>query len=161
LPDTAWRHKACGAAGLRATAALKRRRSRTDNAHVSSDKTPLQYLNGIEQRLFGWFVLRMFASKSARFERALAETGPHANARMACVNALRGYAICFFLVGLAGELLRSSLLTYPLMVLAMACMAWSFWCLYTVVGPEREYKRANEALKDPQDPAHRLAGHTG
>jgi hypothetical protein len=128
---------------------------------VSSDDSPLQYLNTPERRVLGWFVRRMFSSESPRFARALEETGVQANARMACVNALRGYAICFFLLGLVGELLRSSLVTYPLMAIAMACMFWSFWCLYTAVGPERDYKRANEAKrKDAQDPAGWFAGHT-
>lgn len=105
------------------------------------DDSPLQHLNGPERRVLGWVVLRMFATDSPRFARALADAGPIATARMACVNALRGYAICFFLLGLVGELIRSRAVTYPLMALAGLCMVWSFWCLYTVVGPERAYKR--------------------
>ena len=36
---------------------------------------------------------------------------------------------------------------------AAAAMAWSFWCLYTVAGPEREHKRSREGDEAPQAPA--------
>jgi hypothetical protein len=103
--------------------------------------SPLSYLNGIERLLLGRVVLRMSASGSPRFARALEQNGPLATTRMACVNALRLYAIALFVVGLLGELVRSRALTYPFMALAALCVLWSCWCLYTVVGPERAYKR--------------------
>lgn len=108
---------------------------------MPDDGSPLQHLNGVEHRLLGWMVLRMFASDSPRFARALSDTGPVATARMACVNTLRTYAICLFVLGLVGELVRSRALTYPSMALAALCVLWSCWCLYTVVGPERAHKR--------------------
>ncbi|HEY1833004.1 MAG TPA: hypothetical protein VGG08_01100 [Solirubrobacteraceae bacterium] len=112
---------------------------------MSVDGSPLRYLNDHERRAFGWFVERMFRSRSVRFERALEQVGEEATARMACVNALRGYAIGLFLVGMLGELVSARALTYPAMALAALCMVWSFWCLYTVVGPERAHKRDAEA----------------
>jgi fatty acid desaturase len=112
---------------------------------MSVDGSPLRYLNDAERRAFGWFVELMFRSQSPRFERALERAGEEATARMACVNALRGYAIVLFLVGMAGELVSAPALTYPTMALATLCMVWSFWCLYTVVGPERAHTRETEA----------------
>jgi fatty acid desaturase len=114
---------------------------------MSVDGSPLRYLNDRERRAFGWFVERMFRSESPRFERALEQAGEEATARMACVNALRGYAIVLFLIGMFGELISVPALTYPTMALAGLCMLWSFWCLYTVVGPERAHKRETEQAK--------------
>jgi hypothetical protein len=129
---------------------------------VPFDGSPLQYLNAPERRVLGRLVARTFASDSRRFSRALEKNGPEATARMACVNALRGYAVTFFLLGLVGELAHSRLLTYPLMALAFGCMVWSFWCLYTMVGPERAYRRAHAAeLEAKRDASSRFAGHTG
>ena len=64
---------------------------------------------------------------------------------MACVNALRIYAIAFFAVGVIARIAGVPALALALYGLAAAAMAWSFWCLYTVVGPEREFKREHDA----------------
>ena len=61
---------------------------------------------------------------------------------MACVNALRIYAICAVRARRARPRSRAWRRWRSVFFgLAGACMAWSFWCLYTVVGPEREFKR--------------------
>jgi len=120
---------------------LKVSREATDSSDVPDDRSPLQHCNRIERGLLGWMVLRMFATDSPRFARALADAGPVATARMACVNALRMYAIGLFVLGLVGELVRSRTLAYPCMTLATLCVLWSCWCLYTAVGPERAHKR--------------------
>lgn len=108
---------------------------------VTDDHSPLQYLNGLERRALGWLVARLWATENPRFERALERNGAHATARMACVNALRLYAIMLFVIGAVAQIGRVSVLTDVLYGLAVSCMVWSFWCLYTVVGPEREFKR--------------------
>jgi hypothetical protein len=112
---------------------------------VSEDSSPLPYLNAIERRMLGPLVIRLFATGNPRFQRALENSGVAATARMACVNALRTYAIVLFVLGTVGRLVGAGVLSDVFYVLAMAAMAWSFWCLYTVVGPEREFKRRRSA----------------
>lgn len=121
---------------------LKETRSGTDENPVSDDRSLLSYLNSTERRVLGPLVRRMLASENPRIRRAMAETGAQATARMACVNALRLYAIVLFVVGTLAKLGHVGVLASALYVLAGAAMIWSFWCLYTVVGPEREFKRA-------------------
>jgi uncharacterized membrane protein YuzA (DUF378 family) len=60
---------------------------------------------------------------------------------MACVNALRFYAIALFVVGVVAKLAGVGVLALLCYAIAGLSMAWSFWCLYKVVGPEREFKR--------------------
>jgi hypothetical protein len=109
---------------------------------VRDDRSPLGYLNRSEQVLLGWLVCRLFATGNPRFERALQESGPQATARMACVNALRLYAIALFVLGSVVKLVHITPVATAVYALAVACMAWSFWCLYTVVGPERAHKQS-------------------
>lgn len=109
---------------------------------MSDDRSPLGYLNRAERLLLGWVVRRLFASGNPRFVRALEESGPQATARMACVNALRLYAVVLFVLGTLVRLAHVGPLAVVLYALAVACMAWSFWCLYTVIGPERAYKKS-------------------
>lgn len=109
---------------------------------MSDSRDPLRYLNDIERRLLGWTVVHLFATGNPRFERALEKSGEEATARMACVNALRLYAIALFILGTMAKLASVGVLADGFYGLAAAAMAWSFWCLYTVVGPEREYRRA-------------------
>jgi hypothetical protein len=108
---------------------------------VKDERSLLSYLNPTERRLLGWIVTRLLGTENPRFQRALEETGPKATARMACVNALRVYAIALFVLGTVVKLGHVAPLANALYLLAAGCMAWSFWCLYTVVGPEREFKR--------------------
>jgi hypothetical protein len=108
---------------------------------VSEELSPLPYMNAAERRLLGALVVRLFATGNPRFQRALEKSGAEATARMACVNALRIYALGLFVLGTVARLGTVGTLSYVFYGLAMASMAWSFWCLYTVVGPEREYKR--------------------
>jgi hypothetical protein len=112
-----------------------------DRLAVSDDRSPLQFLNRVERVLLGPLVTRLFATGNPRFERALQNVGPKATARMACVNALRIYAVVLFIFGTAGKLAHVPPVAYGFYGLAAAVMAWSFWCLYTVLAPEREYKR--------------------
>src|SRR3954453_902140 len=83
----------------RATDGLKRVRVRADTFAVADELSPLAYLNEPERRLLGPLVHRLCATGNTRFQRALEENGPEATARMACVNALRIYAIALFAVG--------------------------------------------------------------
>ncbi|HXD54398.1 MAG TPA: hypothetical protein VN618_06570 [Solirubrobacteraceae bacterium] len=108
---------------------------------MSEDLNPLSFLNGPERRLLGPLVARLCATGNARFQQAIETTGAEATVRMACVNALRIYAIVLFVLGSLGRLAHLVPVAYTCFVLAGACMVWSFWCLYTVVGPEREHKR--------------------
>ena len=117
----------------------------TDRDLVNNDRSPLGYLNRAEQAALGWLVCRLFATANPRFQRALAESGPQATARMACVNALRLYAIVLFVLGSIVKIAHITTVATGLYLLAGACMAWSFWCLYTVVGPERAYKQGTSA----------------
>ncbi len=103
------------------------------------------YLNATERKLIGRLVRRLCATGNPRFRRALESAGPEATVRMACVNALRIYAIVLFVAGTLARIAGVDPLGYALLALAGACMAWSFWCLYTVMGPEREFKRARAA----------------
>ncbi len=132
-------------AALRASGALKQRSAAADRTAVNDEQSPLSHLNATERKLLGPLVRRLCATNNPRFERALAETGAKATARMACVNALRIYAIALFALGVVAKLGHLGALAYPCFALAAACMAWSFWCLFTVVGPEREFKRAHTA----------------
>jgi len=109
---------------------------------MSEARDPLPYLNRVERRLLGWLVVHLFATGNPRFERALEKTGEKAAARMTCVNALRLYAIGLFVLGTCAKIAAVEFLAYGLYGLAAAAMVWSLWCLYTVVGPEREYRRA-------------------
>ena len=108
---------------------------------MSLDRDSLTYLNPTEQKLLGPLVRRLCASGNPRFQRALETSGAKATARMACVNALRIYAIVLFVLGTLGRIVHVTPIAYVCFAVAAACMAWSFWCLYTVVGPEREFKR--------------------
>ena len=108
---------------------------------MSDEDTPLSYLNAVERRLLGPLVRRLCATGNPRFRRAAETTGAKATVRMACVNALRIYAIVLFVLGVIGRLAGAAPVALAFFALAGACMAWSFWCLYTVVGPEREHKR--------------------
>ncbi|MGO9489676.1 MAG: hypothetical protein ACLQBB_11675 [Solirubrobacteraceae bacterium] len=110
---------------------------------MTDDQSPLRFLNGPERRLLGPLVVRLFRTANPRFQRALETSGTEATARMACVNALRLYAIVLFTLGAACKLAGVGLLAYLFYVLAAAAMAWSFWCLYTVVRPEREFRRGH------------------
>ncbi len=109
---------------------------------MSERRDPLRYLNRAERLLLGWTVAHLFATGNPRFERALEKSGEQATTRMACVNALRLYAIGLFLAGTLAKLAAVEALAYGFYALAAAAMAWSFWCLYTVVGPEREHRRS-------------------
>jgi len=110
---------------------------------MGEDRDPLRYMNRLERRLLGWLVVHLFAVGNPRFERAIERNGEQATARMSCVNALRLYAIGFFLLGTVVKVAALEGLAYGLYGLAAAAMAWSFWCLFTVVGPEREHRRAS------------------
>jgi hypothetical protein len=101
---------------------------------------PSTYLNAPEEKLLGALVRRLCATSNPRFQRALEKTGAEATVRMACVNALRIYAIVLFMLATLSRIAAVSPLAYLLYGLSAASMAWSFWCLYTVVGPEREFK---------------------
>lgn len=109
---------------------------------MSESRDPLGYLNPIERRAMGWLVVRLFATGNPRFERALEKSGEKATARMACVNALRLYAVGLFVVGSVAKLMAVEPLAYACYGLAGVAMLWSFWCLFTVVGPEREHRQA-------------------
>ncbi len=102
------------------------------------------YLNAPERRLLGPVVTRLQRPGKPRFERSLEENGPEATARMACVNALRFYAVCLFVLGVLARTAGVRVLALGLYGVAVVAMVWSFWCLYTVVGPEREHKRSRE-----------------
>lgn len=116
---------------------------------MSERRDPLRYLNRTERRVMGWLVLRLFATDNLRFERALEKSGEEATARMACVNALRLYAVVLFVFGSVAKLAAVEPLAYGLYALAGAAMAWSFWCLFTVVGPERKYRQAIRLERTP------------
>ncbi len=105
----------------------------------------LGHLGPVELRLLGPLVRRLLRSGSPGLRRALEQTGPKATARMACVNATRFYALLLLVLGAAAQLAGALALSYALMGLAGACMAWSLWCLYTVAAPEREFKRAKRS----------------
>jgi hypothetical protein len=111
---------------------------------VSEDLSPLPCLNTPERRLLGPFVLRMFATDNPRLQRALESNGLEATARMACVNVLRIYAIGLFVLGVLARVGGAGWVALGLYALAAVAMGWSCWCLYTVVGPEREFKRQLE-----------------
>jgi hypothetical protein len=115
---------------------------------MSDGRDPLRYLTTVERRLLGWTVVHLFANGNPRFERALAKSGEEATARMTCVNALRLYAIGLFLAGTVAKIAAAGALADGLYALATAAMVWSFWCLYTVVGPEREFRRASRLDRD-------------
>jgi uncharacterized membrane protein YuzA (DUF378 family) len=115
---------------------------------MADELSPLPYLNAPERRLLGPLVRRLCATGNPRFQRALEENGPEATARMACVNALRIYAIGLFALGVVARLAGVGALALALYGLAAAAMAWSFWCLYTVAGPEREFKRERRGESD-------------
>jgi hypothetical protein len=116
---------------------------------VSEDLSPSSYLNTPERRLLGPVVRRLCDTGNARFQRALEESGPEATARMACVNALRIYAIGLFVLGVIARLAGVPLLAIAFYLFAVGAMGWSFWCLYTVVGPEREFKSGLEQDGEP------------
>jgi len=121
---------------------------------VSEDLSPSSYLNASERKLLGPVVQRLCATGNARFQRALEESGPKATARMACVNALRIYAIGLFALGVIARFGGVPAVALAFYVLAVGAMGWSFWCLYTVVGPEREFKRGLEQDgEDARQPA--------
>lgn len=112
---------------------------------VTDYHSPLQYLNRLERIALGRLVRRLCSTGNPRFRRAMEQNGAHATARMACVNALRLYAIMFFVIGAVAKIGRVSVLAYGAYGLAALCMAWSFWCLYTAAGPEREFKRKSKS----------------
>jgi uncharacterized membrane protein YuzA (DUF378 family) len=108
---------------------------------VSDQPTSLSYLTPAERRLLGALVRRLCATRNPRFKTAVETTGEKATVRMACVNALRIYAVGLFVLGMIGRLAGVVPVAYVCFTLAGACMVWSFWCLFTVLGPEREFKR--------------------
>jgi uncharacterized membrane protein YphA (DoxX/SURF4 family) len=108
---------------------------------VSEEPIPLSYLSPPERRLLGALVGRLCATGNPRFRRAVETSGEKATVRMACVNALRIYAVVLFVLGMIVRLAGAGPVAYVCFALATACMGWSFWCLYTVIGPEREFKR--------------------
>jgi hypothetical protein len=112
---------------------------------VSDALDPMPYLNASERRLLGALVRRLCSTGNPRFQRALESSGTKATVRMACVNALRLYALGLFVLGTVAKLAAVSPLAYLCYGLAAVSMAWSFWCLFTVVGPEREHKRRTAA----------------
>jgi len=116
---------------------------------MSEPRDPLRYLNRTERRVMGWLVMHLLATPNPRFERALEKSGEKATTRMACVNALRLYAVGLFVLGSCAKLASIEVLTYGLYGLAAAAMAWSFWCLFTVVGPEREFRQATRLERTP------------
>jgi hypothetical protein len=128
---------------------LKHPAWRADTNAVSQDPSPLPYLNTAERRLLGPLVKRLYATGNPRFQRALETTGPEATARMACVNALRIYAVCLFVLGVLARAAGAGPGALVLYGLAAAAMIWSSWCLYTVVGPEREFKRERASETGP------------
>ncbi len=111
---------------------------------MSEDLSPSSYLSAPERKLLGPVVQRLCTTGNARFQRALEESGPEATARMACVNALRIYAIGLFALGVIARVGGVPALALVFYAFAVGAMVWSFWCLYTVVGPEREFKRELE-----------------
>jgi hypothetical protein len=116
---------------------------------MSERRDPLRYMNRIERRLLGWMVVHLFATDNPRFERALEKSGENATTRMACVNALRLYAIGLFVLGSVAKLAAVEALAYGFYGLATAAMVWSFWCLATVVRPEREFRRSSRLERTP------------
>ncbi len=108
---------------------------------MSDEPNPLPYLNAPERVVLGPLVRRLFATGNPRFQRALETTGAEATARMACVNALRIYAILLFALGILARLAGVAPVAVALYGVAVLAMLWSFWCLYTVARPEREFKR--------------------
>ena len=110
---------------------------------MNEDRDTLSFLNPAERRAFGPLVQRLCNTENPRFRNAVESTGAEASVRMACVNALRIYAVALFAVGMLTKLAGVGALTYLAFALAGACMVWSFWCLYTVVGPEREFRRGH------------------
>lgn len=108
---------------------------------MSELSAPLRYLNPTERRLLGWVVARLYDPHSTRLQRAIERSGERATVRMACVNALRLYAVASMLAGMALQVARLQSVSLVFYGLAGASMAWSFWCLATTVGPEREHKR--------------------
>ena len=118
---------------------------------MSDEPSPLPYLNTPERVVLGPLVRRLFATGNPRFQKALETTGAEATARMACVNALRIYAIALFALGIVARVAGVGALALALYGVAVAAMLWSFWCLYTVARPEREFKR--EHGEDQRAPA--------
>jgi hypothetical protein len=117
------------------------------------DESALPYLNGPERRVLGPVAVRLQRPGNPRFERSLEQTGPEATARMACVNALRIYAVCLFVLGVAARTAGVQVLALAFYAIAAAAMAWSFWCLYTVAKAEREHKRGGEDATSSRPPA--------
>jgi hypothetical protein len=115
---------------------------------VSDGDSPMPYLSTPERRILGPVVARLARPGSSRFERSVEENGSAATARMACVNALRIYAVCLFVLGVLARTAGVRVLALALYGVAVVAMAWSFWCLYTVVGPEREHRRSRETDED-------------
>ena len=109
----------------------------------------MSFLNAPERRVLGPLVARLCATGNPRLQRAIETTGAEATVRMACVNALRVYAIVLFALGAAGRLAHVEPLAYLFFALAAAAMAWSVWCLFTVVRPEREHKRLRASGSQP------------
>jgi Flp pilus assembly protein TadB len=108
---------------------------------VSEQLDASAYLNTFERRVLGRLSRRLLSVRNPRLERALAENGPKATARMTVVNVLRLYAIGLFVAALFMRLLGVPLLADPFYVLAGASMCWSLWALYTAYTAEREFKR--------------------
>ncbi len=108
---------------------------------MSDDLDPGRWLSAAERLLLGPLVRRLVSSANPRVQRALQETGAEATLRMACVNALRIYAIVLFAAGVLCRIAGVAAAAYPLYALAIACMAWSFWALALTVRPEREFRR--------------------
>ena len=109
----------------------------------------MSYLNAPERTVLGALVKRLCAAGNPRVERSIEATGIEATVRMACVNALRIYAIGLFALGTIARIAGVTPLAELGFVLACAAMAWSFWCLFTVARPEREHKRLGASGSHP------------
>ncbi len=132
---------------------LKQAPNRADTSAVSDEQSPLPYLNAPERRLLGPVVVRLYRTGNPRFKRALEENGAEASARMACVNALRFYAVGLFVLGVLARVAGVQALALVFYGVAVVAMAWSFWCLYTVAGPERAHKRGRDGEGSSRAPA--------
>ena len=112
---------------------------------MNYDRHAPPYLNRVEQRLLGWLVRILLSDGNARLQRARAESGDEATARIACVNALRVYAFALFVLGCCLRLVSLTVLADVFYVLATLTIGWSLWALYTAYMAEREFKRAQDA----------------
>jgi len=109
----------------------------------------MSFLNAPERRVLGALVARLCRAGNPRLERAIETTGAEATVRMACVNALRVYAIGLFAIGTIFRIAGLGAPALLFFVVACGAMGWSFWCLFTVVRPEREHKQLRASGSHP------------